>query len=121
MVDPTHWRTYELVRRAVECAQRAREQFDRGRVADALSELGLAFSALVGMPGVCPFDAEALLAWARNARRSQNERDCAAFLLHVTDRRRDWGLEFDVVRVMASWAEDERAAFVEWAQHPWWA
>lgn len=109
------------VRRILQCVRRARELYDSERVSEALSELAEAFPALASASGLRPFDAASLDRWASDSARSAPERDCAAFVLHVFDRRADWGVPFDVMEVMQRWDESARSAFVEWAHQPWWA
>lgn len=109
------------VRRIVLCVRRARDLYDSDQVSEALSELAAAFPALAGAAGICPFDANGLHRWLNDAARSAIERDCAAFVLHVFDRRADWGVPFEVMEVMQRWDEGARSAFVEWAHRPWWA
>ena len=118
-----HKQVRERVLFAIYRTRRARDMFDRrrGDVSEAISELAEAFAWLEGQPGVRPFSAQQLHAWACQTERTAAERDAVAFLLHVHDATARYLLRFDVVSAMERWSPAERAVFVEWAQCPWWA
>jgi hypothetical protein len=113
----------EQILLAVRRARRARERFDAGRgdVRAALSELAEAFVCLQGQPGVRPFSPSRLNGWMCGTALGADQRECAAFVLHVTDAASPWGQRFDVVAAMECWNPPQHAAFIEWAQAPWWA
>jgi hypothetical protein len=108
---------------AIYRTRRARDIFDcrRGNVSEAMSELAEAFVWLDGKPGVRPFSAHELHAWACGTALSACQRDSIAFVLHVHDATARWDVCFDVAGALQRWDPTQRAVFVEWAQRPWWA
>ncbi len=106
---------------AIDRARRARAIFDRG-FGDkhaAMSTLAGAFHALrEGVPGVEPWDPEALWAWVEEGTASGYELACARFVLTVWDQHGP--AAFDAMGTLAGWDRAHRAAFVEWVREPWW-
>lgn len=111
---------------AIAGSQRARAIFDKGYGDSyaAMTELARAFHSLrsVAPPGVSPWDPEALLEWVENGGASMHERACAHFVLSVwsTGDTEEAIGPFNVMRALAGWDREHRAAFVEWARAPWW-
>ncbi len=82
------------------------------------------FPALEHAPGIEPFDAEKLDAWAAGPC-SHGERCTAQFVLsvwgHTTAKNCPWACgPFDVMDALGVWDETHRAAFLAWARDPWW-
>jgi len=88
-----------------------------------MSELATSFPTLAGgVPGVLPWDAEALEEWAAGPAPSHGGLCAARFVLSVwngcTD---DWRCgRFDAMEALGCWDNQHRAAFVAWASDPWW-
>jgi hypothetical protein len=118
--------TRDGVLEAIAGAQRARAIFDDGRGDSraAMTELARAFHALrtTKPPGVSPWEPEALLEWVENSGASTYSLACAHFVLSVWNTRdtEDVLGPFNVMRALAGWDREHRAAFVEWARAPWW-
>lgn len=105
---------------AIDRARRARALFRGGDTAAAMSTLAGAFHALRrGVPGVDPWDPDALWAWLDEGTASTYERACAHFVLAVFDRRGPAG-PFDAMQALSGWDRANRAVFVEWVREPWW-
>ena len=89
-----------------------------------MSSLARTFPALRHADGITPFDAKALDAWASGPR-SHGEVCTAQFLLAVwgntTLKECPWTCgPFDVMEALGVWDDAQRAAFLAWAQDPWW-
>lgn len=113
-------------RRVLLAGYRARRAHDRCRLDHhqryrAVSELAEAFVGLHGAPGVRPFAARALHAWALEQPLDAATRCAVAFILHVAEPGARWELRFEVMSAMRCWDTAQRAVFVEWARRPWWA
>ena len=113
-----------LVARARELASRARDH--RDRVGIVL--LARAFHVLDNADGLDPWDPEKLYAFA-SASESETTRHAVRFVLAVwnddcipyLDEASESKLgAFNVVEAMARWDFANRAAFVTWAEAPWW-
>lgn len=102
-------------------------EYDSGRRPDVnaiatearIRNLALSFQALLGAPGVDPWDALKLDQWAEG-RASSGERQAARFVLSVWNRH-DWGKQFILSEAMRVWDEKNLNAFREWVKAPWWA
>ena len=101
---------------------------------DRLERLVRSFPALRLTPAtlVHPWDPAAFASYYRCG--SSGEKDAALFVLSVWNPQTDWrrvaklardrsptGGLFDVHRALGNWDRRNRAAFLEWAQNPWWA
>lgn len=78
---------------------------------------------LRGVPGVAPWNAIALDAWATRSRpRPRPEQHYAVqFLLSVWDPQSEWRSGcFDVMGALRVWDRQHREAFLSWARNPWW-
>lgn len=90
------------------------EQFVRGLV--------LHFHALRGADGLTPWSATRFARWARSGV-SHGTHCAAAFVLSVWNPSEAWrmkGLRFNFQEAYGVWDESHRAAFLHWAQNPWW-
>ena len=93
---------------------------------EAMSRLAEAFHVLDGVPGVRPWDAVQLRGWLEGSNRSSS-RHAALFVLNVwnpnsVDHPKDphpWP-PFDVHDAWQCWDNDNRGAFLGWAETPWW-
>jgi hypothetical protein len=86
-----------------------------------MSGLALSFPGLVGAPGTLPFDAEALDAWAAAGGIGNGSQHAARFVLSVWNYRAERAAgPFNAVHALGVWDADHRAAFLAWAQDPWW-
>lgn len=87
---------------------------------DDLAALVESFPTLRRAPGVRPFDAEALDAWASGPAPSSGAFHAARLILAVYNNRAPWQCgRFDVVEAMSTWDAAHRRAFLAWAQAPW--
>jgi hypothetical protein len=88
---------------------------------EAIESLAETFPSLRGAPGVSPWDALALNLWAcRGA--SHGEKVTAQFILTVWNQHEAWECgRFDVMEALQVFDLNHRAAFLAWAQEPWWA
>lgn len=87
---------------------------------DELSLLAESFPTLRRAPGVRPFDAETLDAWASGPAPSSGAFHAAAFVLNIFNCRAPWAVgRFDVVAAMNVWDAAHRNAFLNWARAPW--
>jgi len=78
------------------------------------------FPTMRDVPGVDPWDAEELQAWAQGPR-SHGERVTARFLLSVWDPLLAWQLDpFDLMEALRIWDPGHHQAFLRWAADPWW-
>jgi hypothetical protein len=83
--------------------------------------LVLKFHVLEQAEGLAPWNAKKFARWARTGYRTPSTFAAAAFVLNVWNNA--WaksGFRFSVVDAMGRWDDRNRAAFVEWAQRPWW-
>lgn len=78
--------------------------------------------ALRGAPGVEPWDALAIDAWASTGIPSHGERCAARFILAVWNPDIPWSAgPFDVMEALSVWDPQHHRAFLQWAVDPWWA
>lgn len=78
------------------------------------------FPSLRGMPGVTLWDAPTLDRWAAETPISEGELETARFVLAVWDPGHPWQCgRFDLMEAMKVWDQPHRAAFVSWAEDPW--
>lgn len=86
----------------------------------AIQALARSFPELARRPGTDPWDPAALDACALELvmHRRWGLRSAAQFVLGVWDRSRLW--RFEAVAAMAAWDLAARAAFLTWAEDPWW-
>lgn len=94
-----------------DCTEELRER---------MSRLAESFPTLKGRPGVRPWHPATLMdqwgeAWASNA-----SRQAMAFVLSVWNGENEIGQRFRATWAMGLWDHRHRAAFVAWAQKPWW-
>lgn len=69
--------------------------------------------------GADPWDAPTLDVQSSGA--SHGEKFVIQFLLRVWDPGHEWSCgKFDVLEALSVWDEQTRAAFLNWAQDPWW-
>ena len=69
--------------------------------------------------GANPWDAGLLD--ANSAGASHGERLTISFLLNVWDGTTEWKVgKFDCIEAIATWSQEQRAAFADWARNPWW-
>jgi hypothetical protein len=79
------------------------------------------FHALGSAPGVFPWDANQLDAWAASGVLSHGELVTARFVLAIWDPNHPWRCgRFDLMDAMGIWDGDHRRAFLAWAADPWW-
>lgn len=79
------------------------------------------FPSMMDAPGVPLWDADTLDRWAAETPLSHGERVTARFLLAVWDPGPSWLCgRFDVMEALRIWDDEHRAAFVAWAEDPWW-
>lgn len=77
-------------------------------------------------PGLTPWKPEKWARWWRTSgAQTSGSYHAVAFVLSVwsgenSDFWRRRGYSFDVVRAFNSWDPNHRAAFLAWAQNPWW-
>ena len=78
---------------------------------------------LRGVPGVAPWNAVALDAWATRSRPrpSPEQHYAVQFLLSIWDSQSEWRSGcFDVMSALRVWDHQHREAFLSWARNPWW-
>ena len=90
-----------------------------------------AFHVLERADGVRPFDAERLYRWAKTPAAGAAARHVVRFLLelqssaaikYLDDQHTGTDLGcFRAVEAIGVWDDENRTAFVVWAQDPWWA
>lgn len=79
-------------------------------------------AAVKTVPGILPWNAKELDAWAASAIPSDGERYAAQFVLSIWDNAGNWQCgKFDVVDALRIWDPMHCAVFIEWANDPWWA
>ncbi len=79
------------------------------------------FPCLTKAAGVKPWDANTLDQWALDALVSHGELVTAQFLLAVWDPANTWRCgRFDVMEALRVWDTAHLAAFLAWANDPWW-
>lgn len=77
-------------------------------------------------PGLTPWKPERWAKWWRTSgAQTDGSVHAVAFILSVwagcnADHWKRRGYSFDVVRAFGSWDDRQRAAFLKWAQNPWW-
>lgn len=91
-----------------------------------MATFALTFPCMKGKPGVKDalpaWDAEAVDQWAAGGVASHGERVTAQFLLAVWNPDHPWKAEkFDLMEALRVWDERHHAAFLRWAERPWWA
>lgn len=88
---------------------------------ERMTALAETFPALRGKPGVRPWDPVALDRAAAKGTWSEAVTDCARFVLAVWNDDAPWKVgRFDLMRAVARWDRDNRAAAVAWLSAPWW-
>ena len=84
----------------------------------ALAALAARFPSLEGSPGVRPFDAEALDAWAAGEPRGAG-RYAAQFVLSVWNPQVEWACgRFSAVEALYKWDQRHRTTFCSFAIRP---
>ncbi|MDZ4852656.1 MAG: hypothetical protein SGI77_25485 [Pirellulaceae bacterium] len=84
--------------------------------------LAQSFPSLWNAPGIRPWDALTLDAWASSGTASHGELCTARFILAVWDSDGEWRCgKFDVMNALRVWDDIHRQAFINWATDPWWA
>jgi hypothetical protein len=79
------------------------------------------FPSMAKASGVALWDAHTLDGWAAETPLSHGELVTARFLLAVWDPAREWRCgRFDLMEALRVWDEQHRAAFLAWAEDPWW-
>jgi hypothetical protein len=83
--------------------------------------LARSFPSLAAAPGLDPFDPVAFIAWGDE--QDFQARQAAAFVYHVWSFGEAWlrTSPFNAVFAMAVWDDEHRAAFLAWANDPWWS
>lgn len=76
-------------------------------------------------PGLTPWDAVKWARWWRTSgARTSGSHHAVCFVLSVwSGGNKEWkrkGLDFDCARAFGSWDQEHRAAFLKWAERPWW-
>lgn len=77
-------------------------------------------------PGLCPWKPEKWARWWRNSgAQTSGSYHAVAFILSVwaglnADHWKRRGYVFDFVKAWGYWDNAHRAAFLRWAQNPWW-
>ena len=80
----------------------------------------LLFPTLKAVCEYRPFQPGQLDAWAAHAP-SDGAIHAARFLLALWNNQQSWKCgKFDVIEAMAVWDAEHRAAFLAWAEEPWW-
>jgi hypothetical protein len=105
-----------------------------------MTALAMTFPSLRGRgpQGVTPWDPIAFLEWATSGMPGGGARRAALFILYVWNHYADWRevalergfitteasahcLRFDLAEAFGAWDEHHHAAFLRWAEHPWFA
>jgi hypothetical protein len=87
-----------------------------------IERLALSFPTLRRAPGVYPWAAPQLDAWAAGPAPGDGALDAARFVLAVWDNHHSWRCgRFDVVEALSVWDAPHRGAFLTWVARPWWA
>ena len=87
-----------------------------------MSTFARSFPSAANAPGVRLWDANALERWAAETPLSHGELVTVRFLLAVWDPAHAWRCgSFDLMEAMRVWDPSHRAAFLAWAEDPWWA
>jgi hypothetical protein len=88
----------------------------------SIEQLAQSFPSLVNKPGVSPWDALALDAWACGPAPSHGMLCAAQFVLAVWNPDAEWRCgRFDVMEAMGVWDAAHVGSFVAWASAAWWA
>ena len=97
---------------------RVRAAASRMPAAERMTVLAETFPALRRAPGVRPWDAEELAAWTDVC--SSGELHAVRFVLWVWNVFHDWPCgPFEIVKAVNVWDDENRAAFLAWAEAPW--
>ena len=84
---------------------------------DDMMALIHSFPCLRSFPG--PWDALAFQTWGHG--KSSGEKHAIRFVLSVWNPTTRWKVgRFDLHEALGTWDSGNRAAFVAWAQKPWW-
>ena len=87
-----------------------------------MEALALSFPSLEHAPGVSPWEPEVFAEWAAGPAPSHGTRCAAPLVLLVWNSYAEWPCgRFDLMDALACWDDRHRAAFIAWAQKPWWA
>ncbi len=79
------------------------------------------FPSLWEAPGTVRWNANTLDHWAANTPLSPGELWTVRFVLAVWDASHPWQCgRFDVMEALRVWDPKHRAAFLAWANDPWW-
>ena len=86
-----------------------------------MEDLAISFPALEGAPGTLPWDAEAFDRWAATSPEpGSGALHAARFVLAVWNDRAPWKAgSFQAISALGTWDGEHRAAFLAWAQAPW--
>jgi hypothetical protein len=113
----------------------ARQALRRARwpqdLRQAMTELAKLFPTMRNVPGIDPWNVEQLIAWLNSGAPTSGSWNAAMFLLGVWNPSTKWNKEgvkmrkgasgkFDLFRAMSCWDEEHIAAFLEWANNPFW-
>ena len=86
-----------------------------------IEKLAMSFPSLRGQPGVVPWDALALDAWASGPAPSHGMLRAAQFVLMVWDPGHAWKCgRFDISEAFGVWDREHHASFLQWVAEPWW-
>lgn len=87
-----------------------------------MSDLAESFHVLADRPGVRPWDPEKFDNWlSTSAAPTHAGREAGCFLLSVWNPTTPWASgNFDLHGALQCWDASMRAAFVAWAENPWW-
>lgn len=109
---------------SLEEQKRQAAQWPKGSEAQ-MAALGALFPSLRGVPGVDPWNADAIIAWAKTGAPTSGSIWAARFLLSVWNSSTDWaelGLpppgRFDLFEAWGSWDSAHRAAALRWLTAP---
>ncbi len=94
---------------------------DNDELGERMTGLARGFPAMRGAPGIDPWRPGELDRWAAGPA-SHGERHAARFLLAVWDPSTAWEAgRFDAMEALRVWDPAHRAAYLAWADDPWWA
>lgn len=86
-----------------------------------ITRLARSFPCLTGARGLSPWHPRRLDIWGLVPARSFEARYAVAFVLNVWDCRSRWSVgPFDAVAALLQWDEADRAAFLGYANDPFW-
>lgn len=89
---------------------------------EKLAAFARTFPSMAKASGVKLWDANTLDLWATESPISPGELATAQFLLAIWDPTHNWRCgRFDLMDALKLWDDRHRAAFLAWAEEPWWA